>query len=307
MLLMHGAAWLSLKAEGPSPPARAADRHLCRDRRGRRLCAGGLWLAFGIDGFAFAGEVVTDGPSNPLYSEVARGSSWLAAYAERPWIAVAPLMGFVGIALAVRGLRAGREVSTLLWSKLGITGIIAGRADDVPVHPALDGRSEQLADRLGRLVLAPDAVHHAGRHGDLHAADPAYTAWVYKVLWGKVTEADVTATPTPSTEKGPLLMWYFAWLLGLPLAAIFAVMNAMWLEMQRGPEASRKKTRHRRTGCCRGIDGRGARRVVIIGAGAAGSALANRLRNRLQGADITVVDPRVQHLYQPGLTLVAAG
>ncbi len=28
-------------------------------------------------------------------------------------------------------------------------------------------------------------------------------------------------------------MWYFAWLLGLPLAAIFAVMNAMWLEMPR--------------------------------------------------------------------------
>lgn len=28
-------------------------------------------------------------------------------------------------------------------------------------------------------------------------------------------------------------MWYFAWILGLPLAAIFAVMNAMWLELQR--------------------------------------------------------------------------
>jgi len=27
-------------------------------------------------------------------------------------------------------------------------------------------------------------------------------------------------------------MWYFAWLLGLPLAAIFAVMNAMWLELK---------------------------------------------------------------------------
>lgn len=26
-------------------------------------------------------------------------------------------------------------------------------------------------------------------------------------------------------------MWYFAWLLGLPLAAAFAVMNAMWYEM----------------------------------------------------------------------------
>ena len=28
-------------------------------------------------------------------------------------------------------------------------------------------------------------------------------------------------------------MWYFAWILGLPLAAMFAVVNAMWLEMQR--------------------------------------------------------------------------
>ncbi|MBK5933553.1 cyd operon protein YbgT [Rhodovulum imhoffii] len=26
-------------------------------------------------------------------------------------------------------------------------------------------------------------------------------------------------------------MWYFAWLLGLPLAALFAVVNAMWLEL----------------------------------------------------------------------------
>lgn len=27
-------------------------------------------------------------------------------------------------------------------------------------------------------------------------------------------------------------MWYFAWMLGLPLAAIFAVMNAMWFELK---------------------------------------------------------------------------
>lgn len=27
-------------------------------------------------------------------------------------------------------------------------------------------------------------------------------------------------------------MWYFAWALGLPLAALFAVVNAMWLEMR---------------------------------------------------------------------------
>ena len=26
-------------------------------------------------------------------------------------------------------------------------------------------------------------------------------------------------------------MWYFSWILGLPLAAAFAVLNAMWFEM----------------------------------------------------------------------------
>jgi len=48
-------------------------------------------------------------------------------------------------------------------------------------------------------------------------------------------------------------------------------------------------------------------RIVIIGAGAAGTALVNRLVRRLDGAQITLIDPRVEHLYQPGLTLVAAG
>lgn len=48
-------------------------------------------------------------------------------------------------------------------------------------------------------------------------------------------------------------------------------------------------------------------RIVIIGAGAGGTALANRLVTRLDGAEITLIDPRVDHLYQPGLSLVAAG
>jgi sulfide:quinone oxidoreductase len=48
-------------------------------------------------------------------------------------------------------------------------------------------------------------------------------------------------------------------------------------------------------------------RVVVIGAGAAGTALVNRLMDRLDGARITVLDARKQHLYQPGLSLVAAG
>ncbi|WP_371059504.1 NAD(P)/FAD-dependent oxidoreductase [Rhodosalinus sp. 5P4] len=47
--------------------------------------------------------------------------------------------------------------------------------------------------------------------------------------------------------------------------------------------------------------------IVILGAGAAGTSLANRLVQRLEGARITIVDGRAEHWYQPGWTLIAAG
>ncbi len=48
-------------------------------------------------------------------------------------------------------------------------------------------------------------------------------------------------------------------------------------------------------------------RIVIVGSGAAGISCANRLSRQLRGADITVIDRREEHYYQPGLTLVATG
>ncbi len=48
-------------------------------------------------------------------------------------------------------------------------------------------------------------------------------------------------------------------------------------------------------------------RILILGAGAGGAAIANRLASRLDGAQITVLDGRAQHWYQPGFTLIASG
>ncbi|MCV2894268.1 cytochrome bd-I oxidase subunit CydX [Lentibacter sp. XHP0401] len=42
-------------------------------------------------------------------------------------------------------------------------------------------------------------------------------------------------------------MWYFAWILGLPLAAIFAVMNAMWLELKEDERTIAKGTQDPRS------------------------------------------------------------
>ncbi|MFO7770091.1 MAG: cytochrome d ubiquinol oxidase subunit II, partial [Roseovarius gahaiensis] len=192
MLLMHGAAWLSLKAEGV-----VAERaRSIGTKAGIVAAAGyalaGLWLAIGIDGFAL-GEVAANGPSNPLYLDVTKGGSWLIAYAERPWIAIAPLMGFVGIGLAVLGLRAGREVSTLLWSKLGILGIISSVG--LTMFPFI---LPSTLDPQSSLTVWDSSSSHQTLFIMLVATAIfmplilIYTAWVYKVLWGKVTEADVT-------------------------------------------------------------------------------------------------------------------
>ena len=194
MLLMHGAAWLSLKSEGLVA------------NRARRIgtyaglvamlgyALAGLWLAVGIDGFAFVGEVVTDGPSNPLYSEVAWGGSWLAAYGARPWIIAAPIMGFVGMALALRGLIAGREVPTLLWSKMGITGVISSVG--LTMFPFI---LPSTVDPNSSLTVWDSSSSHQTLFIMLVCTVIfmplilMYTAWVYKALWGKVTEADVTS------------------------------------------------------------------------------------------------------------------
>jgi|GraSoiStandDraft_12_1057312.scaffolds.fasta_scaffold1526713_1 cyd operon protein YbgT len=36
-------------------------------------------------------------------------------------------------------------------------------------------------------------------------------------------------------------MWYFAWMLGLPLACALAVLNAMWLELRESDDERRSQ------------------------------------------------------------------
>ncbi|MBW8319113.1 MAG: cytochrome d ubiquinol oxidase subunit II [Arenimonas sp.] len=194
MLTMHGAAWLQLKAEGPVQlRARKIGSVAALVTIVAYLLAG-AWMATGISGYAISGTVVTEGPSNPLLGEVMRTPSWFAAYSERPWIAVAPVLGLIGAVLAFFGLRAGREVSTLLYSKLAITGIISSVG--LTMFPFILPSS---VDPKSSLTVWNSSSSHQTLFVMLVMAVIfvpiilAYTAWVYKVLWGKVTEADINA------------------------------------------------------------------------------------------------------------------
>ncbi|MEO1951432.1 cytochrome d ubiquinol oxidase subunit II [Thioclava sp.] len=192
MLMMHGAAWLSVKTEGAVKVRATEIGSVAGMVAFVAYILAGIWLAFGITGYHITSVVPDNGPSNPLFSTVEHSGSWMQAYADRPWIAIAPILGLAGIAMAVRGLRAGREVSTLLWSKLGIFGVISSvgltmfpfilPSSKMPdasltVWDASSSHQTLFIMLVCALIFMPLIL--------------AYTAWVYKVLWGKVTVEDV--------------------------------------------------------------------------------------------------------------------
>jgi len=193
MLVMHGAAWLTLKAEGPVQIRARAIGSAAALAAVAAYALAGLWLAFGVEGFRIVGDYATGGPSNPLHFEVERTASWLTAYADRPWIAIAPAMGIVGGLLTFLGLRAGREVSTLLFSKMAILGVISSVG--LTMFPFIMPSS---SDPRSSLTVWNSSSSHLTLFVMLICTlifmplILMYTAWVYKVLWGKVTEADVT-------------------------------------------------------------------------------------------------------------------
>ncbi len=196
MLITHGAAWLSVKAEGPVKDRARAIGSVTALLAVAGYILAGLWLAWGIEGYRIVGDYVTGGPSNPLHFEVTRTASWLSAYADRPWIAIAPALGIIGGLLTFLGLRAGREVSTLLFSKLSIIGVISSVG--LTMFPfilpsSIDPRSSLLvwnasSSHLTLFIMLVCTIIFL-------PLILAYTAWVYKVLWGKVTEADISENP----------------------------------------------------------------------------------------------------------------
>ncbi|HWL59237.1 MAG TPA: cytochrome d ubiquinol oxidase subunit II [Paracoccus sp. (in: a-proteobacteria)] len=192
MLIMHGAGWLVLKTTGEIQSRARAFGQTAALIVLAGYALAGLWLAFGISGYAFVTEPPHDGPSNPLLSEVTRSGSWLAAYALRPWIIIAPVMGFVGTFMARRALSTGGEVSPLLWSKMAIFGMISSVGlvmfpfilpsstepnSSLTVWDASSSHLTLFVMLVVGLIFLPIIM--------------AYTAWVYRVLWGKVTPEDV--------------------------------------------------------------------------------------------------------------------
>jgi cytochrome d ubiquinol oxidase subunit II len=195
MLLMHGGAWLALKTEGTV--ADRARRYASFASVATILLYGlaGVWLWFAIGGYQLTSEQVSNGPSNPLLKTVASGvaGGWFTNYHNHPWTMLAPVLGIGGALLALLGLRARWEGITVIFSGLSVAGIVLSVG--ASMFPFIVPSSSDLRSSL---TVWDASSSHLTLFIMLVCSIVfvplilAYTAWVYRVMWGKVRPRDIT-------------------------------------------------------------------------------------------------------------------
>lgn len=188
MLATHGAVWLSLKTDGPVHQRALTIAGYTAPALAILFALAGVWVAFGIDGFAATG-IDHNGPSNPMLKAVTKVSGgWLHNYGANPWMILAPVLGLALPFATLWALRQGREILAFVTSGLTIAGIIGtaglsmfpflmpSSADPKASLTAFDASSSHFTlfvMLIATLIFLPIII--------------AYTSFVFRVLRGKVT------------------------------------------------------------------------------------------------------------------------
>lgn len=193
MLVLHGATYLQLKASGEA--AQRANRwgSYAAIAVIALFALGGIWIHF-MSGFEIITAMNTAGPSNPLRKEVVEtGGYWLRNFTQHPALWLVPLLGFVGAIMALLGLRSNKRALSFLGSKLSVAAIIttvgvtmfpmilpssSHPSHSLTVWDASSSHSTLWIMLVATVLLLPIVL--------------MYTAWVYKVLWGTLSENDIS-------------------------------------------------------------------------------------------------------------------
>jgi cytochrome bd ubiquinol oxidase subunit II len=191
MLIMHGAVYATLKVGEPIGSRAAAAGRAAVLVYVVTFVASGVWLAVGVQGQT----VVVAGTSElaPLHQHVTlmRGG-WLAHYREEPLLWLAPALALLGAAAAWTLLGARRAGAAFVGSSVCLAGTIltAGIAlypffmpssthpdQGLTVWNASSSQRTLFIMLLAVIVLLPVVL--------------AYTAWVYRVLTGRITLEEI--------------------------------------------------------------------------------------------------------------------
>lgn len=193
MLTTHGALFLQLRTEDP---LRRRAQRAARLAGGMWLvtfAAAGMWLATGIDGYRIVSMPAAAAAPSILAKVVEHApGAWLANYRLYPWALMAPVLTVSGILSALLLSGMNRPGQAFIASGTGLAGVIISVG--VTLFPfvlpsstspnssltAWDAVSSQLTLTwmfFAVLLLLPVVL--------------AYTAWVYRVMRGKITEQHI--------------------------------------------------------------------------------------------------------------------
>ncbi len=195
MLVVHGASWLALKLEHGTVLDRAV-------RYGRIAALAviafyaiaGIWLWQSGMGYRIVSDIDPHGQANPLRKEVVvEAGAWMVNYAKHPFLILAPLAGFAGSVLAFWAL-GRKSPMAMVGSGLAAAGIVASVGASMfpfilpsSLNPAAsltvwDSSSSHITlfiMLIATAILLPVVL--------------AYTAWVFKVLWGRLSIEEATS------------------------------------------------------------------------------------------------------------------
>ncbi len=196
MLVLHGAAWLGVKAEAGAVQDRAR-----KFGTGAGIASILLFLVGGLLatrlGFRLEGAFDPAGPSNPLRMvTVAAPGAWFDNFDRHPWMLIAPVLGFLGAIVALLGLWRRSAALAFGGSAASAAGIIAtvGLSMFPFILPStIDPRSSLTvwnasSSHLTLFIMLIVVVV-------LLPVVLLYTAWVYKVLWGRTSTAALKTDP----------------------------------------------------------------------------------------------------------------
>lgn len=189
MITMHGAVYLVHRTEGDIQRRAQVAARLAATLLLGAFTAAGVWVAYGIEGYAITSAVDPAAMADPTAKTVVReAGAWLANYRSQPLAMAVPALAYLGTLAAMLLLARGRSGWAFVASSLAMAGVIgtAGASMFPFVMPSSsmpqasltvwDSVSSHLTLGImfwATVIFMPIIV--------------GYTSWAYKVMSGKVT------------------------------------------------------------------------------------------------------------------------
>jgi len=189
MLAMHGATYLQMRTAGELHERARVAGFILACAVAVLFALAGVWVSLGVDGYVIVSSHDTAVAMTPRDKTVAiQAGAWLENYARYPWMLLAPVLGFVGLAGAALMSKLNRSALAFVSSSVAVTGIILTAGFSLfpfvmpsslePSHSLTvwDVVSSELTLNIMfwvAMIFVPIIV--------------SYTAWGYYKMWGRLT------------------------------------------------------------------------------------------------------------------------